>query len=107
MCLSSASQPAASREGQSPSPSRRPGPAFRMNAVGGASAVRNLPTVLLFQDAPPSPHSHAGSGPSLSRADRRTGQCVCQPQYGSSDGDFNAGFLGDCAHLDALYRFPR
>jgi hypothetical protein len=37
--------------------------------------------------------------------DFSTGRCDCQPQYGSSDGDFAPGAVGDCANLNALYKF--
>lgn len=38
--------------------------------------------------------------------DRSTGKCSCMRQYGSSDGEYGPGLLGDCGHLDTLYNFP-
>lgn len=35
--------------------------------------------------------------------DFNLGRCVCAPQYGSSDGLFGAGYLGDCGHLHAYH----
>jgi hypothetical protein len=35
--------------------------------------------------------------------DENLGRCVCAPQYGSSDGRFGTGFLGDCGHLHAYH----
>jgi hypothetical protein len=35
--------------------------------------------------------------------DFNLGRCVCASQYGSSDGLFGPGYLGDCGHLHAYY----
>ena len=35
--------------------------------------------------------------------DHRTGQCRCQPGYGSSSGNNTAGDKGDCGHADVDY----
>lgn len=38
-------------------------------------------------------------------ADAAKGECNCVNQYGSSNGEFGAGPLGDCAHFDTLYGY--
>jgi len=42
--------------------------------------------------------------------DFETGQCVCAPGFGSSDGRFGDGSLGDCgfihAHKQTQFEFP-
>ncbi|KAA0170928.1 hypothetical protein FNF28_01205 [Cafeteria roenbergensis] len=37
--------------------------------------------------------------------DLNLGRCVCAPQFGSSNGAFDEGPLGDCGHRHALYGF--
>jgi hypothetical protein len=36
--------------------------------------------------------------------DHNTGKCVCEPGFGSSDGNLTSGSLGDCGHYDVDYK---